>query len=243
MDEKQTVDTSTTDSAKSENVVTEAKADGRSDTGDEDLNLDLFETEKKTVPYTVFKERNAKLREAERKLKTIDSDVQRRVQDEVYRREMELRRHYESRLAGQSQDVNDFTYGDETAAPSKEVELMRREIQTLKQGLNEVSTASEQDRIRREVTTLKHEFPALDEEHVYAIKRARPEWSWEECAEHSHNKFKTHLETKWKELVEKKKVASTKKVVGAEGLRNLKPEDRPKTWADARKKMADYYKD
>lgn len=246
---EESVDTSTTE----DKDVNKEASDSSTEAKDDDLDTDLFGTEEKQIPYKVFKERNSKLRETERKLKTLESEMERKLNDERYKIEADVRRQYEDKLAAlqRSQNqANDFSYddydsygGSSNVNANKDVEVLKSEIEHLKKNLESVTTASEQERIKREVDTLKLEFPALDEEHVYAIKRARPEWSWEDCAEYSHNKFSKHLETKWKQLVEKKKAASSKKVVGAEGLRNLKPEDRPKSWADARKKVAQYFGD
>jgi hypothetical protein len=67
--------------------------------------------------------------------------------------------------------------------------------------------------------------------------------SWAECAEYSHNKFATHLESKWKEMIEKKKQSSKRPVISAESLKSLKPEERPKSWNEARKKVSQFFGD
>lgn len=228
-DVKDTVEASTTDSAK-ETVVTEAKADGVTTETDQDLSFDPLE--EKPIPYKVFKEKNAKLRDTERELKALKGTVERQVQDELMRRESQLRREMEARYAPQAKQEDDFQY---VAPELSEIKALREELGSVKRELSEVSTSTQRKEIQETIEALKHEYPRLEMEHVIAVKKLRPEMSWEQVAEYSHNKFHSHVDSQWKALVESKKQAATKKVVGPEGLRNLKPGERPKNWQEAAK--------
>lgn len=193
-----------------------------------------YETAQKDIPYPVFQKKNAKLRETEKKLKDYEKNMERKVQEEVYRKEMELRREYEAKIMAKPKD-DDFTYDE----PQKldDAKALKEEIESLRKQVTEVSTITEQDRINKTIDELKYEFPELGKEHVLAIKRARPDWNWDECAEYSHNYFKAELDKRWKGMVESKKQAATKKISGAEGIRSMKPEERPKSFKELQKFM------
>jgi len=230
------------DSSPEAKDVKEEPKDSSPEVSDEDL--DLVSSDNRNIPYARFKDVNDKRKEMERELKTLKSQMDHKVQDEVYRKEMELRRAYEDRLAAQQTGGNDFGYDDqETVGSNREIESLKAELSELKKTFTDVSTDYERQRIKGEVASLKDVYPELDEEHVYAMKRAKPEWTWEDCAEYSHNKFSKMVESRFKNMIEKKKADAKKKVLGSEGLRNIKPEDKPKSWAEARKKVAQYFDD
>lgn len=242
------VDSSSTKAASTEEVDTgksAQQADESEDSATEE-DVDLFSESERSIPYKVFKERNSKLRETERELKKLKSDLDKRVQDELYKKEMDIRREYEAKFgqkeaASKEDYLNLDDYALDTIKADPKLQKLEAYIQKLEEKVTAVSTKTEREEIRRAVDDLTHEYPALDREHVYALKRARPEWSWQECAEYSHEHFSKHLEGKWKEMIEKKKMASKKKLSGSEGLKAMKPEDRPKSFADARKKINDLY--
>jgi len=222
-----------------EDVKTESSTETKED------EFDFESDENRNIPYARFKKVNDKRKDVERKLKTFEAQMDVKVQDGVYRKEMELRRDYEDRLLSANKtNTDDFSYDDQNSVgTTREMDTLKQELSEIKKTLNDVSTQSERDRIKTTVSSLKDIYPELDEEHVYAMKRARPEWAWEDCAEYSHKKFSTHLQNKWKEMVENKKKAALKKVTGSEGIRNLKPEDKPKTFKEAREMAARVYGD
>lgn len=237
-DVKEEVEESTTKEVVNESDSTTDKDKNEDESNDEDV--DLFGGQEGDIPYARFKEVNSKKKEAEKELNVLKNDMQSQVDDAVYRRELELRREYEDRLTNM-QSTNDDSYDDYESGESADIKALKQEVSELQKTVKDNVSDLERDKLQRNIKSLKKEYPALQEEHVMAIAKIRPKWSWEECAEYSHKIMKTHVNNIYTDMVEQKKVAAKKKVtLGAEGLRNMKPEDKPKTFAEAAEKAVQF---
>jgi len=71
-----------------------------------------------------------------------------------------------------------------------------------------------------------------------------PDVSLEECAKFSHDKFYSHAKNIYEKMLEDKKAAQERKVISAsEKMRNLKPEEKPKSLAEAKAAMEKFMKE
>lgn len=217
-----------------EESTTEDVNEEESSTSEDDV--ELFDSQERDIPYSRFKEVNDRKKELERENSKYKSEMDKRIQDEVYRKELELRREYERQVAA-LESTDDYSYDDYESADSKEVKALKAKIEKLEGSLNEVSGKLSSSELKQELKVLKKIYPAMQDEHVMAIAKIRPNWSWEECAEYSHKKLGAHVQSEYKRLVEQKKQATKRKTVG-EGLRSMKPEDKPKSFSEAGRKAA-----
>jgi hypothetical protein len=233
-DVKEEVEESTTEEVENGSESATDKG-GESDFSD----VELFGGQERDIPYSRFKEVNSKKKEAERELKHLQADMDSRVQDAVYKKELQLRREYENRLAAQD-TTNDYGYDNYESSDSAEVRALKAEVESLKKTVGDATNEIEKDKLKRELKSLKKEYPALQEEHVMAVAKIRPNWSWEECAEYSHQKMAAHVKNQYESMVANKKEAAKRKPLGAEGIRNMKPEERPKSFQEAARKAAQY---
>jgi hypothetical protein len=148
----------------------------------------------------------------------------------------------EAQLTKPAED--DYSYLTEPVVANKDVDTLKGEVEALRNQLKAVSEFTEKNALTQEMKQLKTSFPAMNNEHVLAIKKLRPDLALDECAKHSHDMFLSHAKETYQSMLEKKKAdAETKKVTGPERIRNLKPGEAPKDLDKAKELMMKFMKD
>jgi hypothetical protein len=236
-DVKKEVDPSATNAAP-DSADTDKKEESEKVSYEEALGED-----KKTIPYAVFKERNDALREAQRKLKKLETDIESKINDAVYKTAQQHRDYYEQEIAkvraAQQQDQD--IYGNENNARYENlITDLKKELTSLKSEVGTFKEQSHNDYLKRQINDFKQIYPNLEVQHVLAMKKFNPDKTLEECAEDSHNHFTSHAKSVFERMVDQKKQAAKKIVVGAEKPFTLKPSERPKTLKEAKQKLAEY---
>jgi hypothetical protein len=203
---------------------------------------DLFGDDKKMVPYNVFRERNLKLREAEKALKRMEENFEKKLQSEKATLYSQLQ--YEMQTKNKERDpLDDFSSGDDEFGNTKYDKMaaaFQQELDSLKQQIRGFQQKSEDSELTQSISQLKQTYPSLDEEHVYAIKKARPQWSLDECAEYSHKKWETKVSSMFNDLVEKRKEAAKVRPNVSEAIAGFVTKEKPKSAADASAKIREF---
>jgi hypothetical protein len=236
-DVKETVETSTT------------PVKGSTDTATADESKEAFvEEAKRTIPYSRFKEKVDETKELNKQLKNLNSEKDQAVA-KAY---AEAQTYYESEISklqrqytAQTQDIDLSAYsGDETSKVTKvydeKINNLHGTISELKKNLEHLSGDYETQKLNTRLESLKQVYPSIDETFVLGIKKAKPDWSLEECAEYVHNKIEGLGKNKYDKIMDDKKKAAKVRVIGEDGKINLKPEERPKNFQDAKKKLAQF---
>jgi len=203
---------------------------------------EVFEDEaKRTIPYSRFKEMVDTKKDLEKKVKQMEAMVNEKVN--------ETARQYQTYYEGELAKINRSLQNPYEASTTEEADVYTGKISELTEQLNglkgtieHLRTESETAKLNSNIVKLKDVYPMLDEEHVYAVKKMKPDWSLEECAEYSHQKWDSKIKGKVTEILEKKKEAAKKPVLVAGERLVLKPEDRPKNMSEARKKYFEFKK-
>jgi hypothetical protein len=116
------------------------------------------------------------------------------------------------------------------------------ELKALKSTISQLKSERDNDSLISQVKSLKAVYPEMEEEHVLVVKKTKPNWSLEECAEYSHKYFEDRIKGKYSAMMAKKKEAAKKPIMGADGKLNIEPSERPKNFQDAKKRMMEYAK-
>ena len=212
-----------------EQDVKEVKAEESSPEGE------VFEGENRNIPYSRFKEKAAEAKELKKQIDKLMAD-----KDEAVRKTaQQYQTYYESEIAKLQRTQQQDPYYEPEEETNKLSPLLE-EINMLKSSLSEFKVERENERILSQVKTLKSVYPELEEEHVLVVKKTKPNWSIEECAEYSHKYFEDKVKGKFSTMMAKKKEAAKKPIMGADGKLNIEPNERPKTFQDAKKRMMEY---
>lgn len=196
---------------------------------------EVFEGENRNIPYSRFKEKAAEARELKKQIDKLMAD-----KDEAVRKTaQQYQTYYESEIAKLQRTQQQDPYYEPEEETNKLSPLLE-EINMLKSSLSEFKVERENERILSQVKTLKSVYPELEEEHVLVVKKTKPNWSIEECAEYSHKYFEDKVKGKFSTMMAKKKEAAKKPIMGADGKLNIEPNERPKTFQDAKKRMMEY---
>jgi len=196
----------------------------------------------RAIPYERFKEKVSEVKDLKKQIEKLA------VEKEQYAGEVakQYQTYYESEMAKlkRTYEQNDISYVDPSVTVAKQydsrVDTINTEITNLRKTVERLHNEAENSKLQSQVEKLKSSFPEMDEEHVYAIKKLKPDWDLEECAEYSHKHFENAMKTRYEKMLESKKQAAKKPIFGDGGKINIKPEDRPKTMKDARAKMMAY---
>lgn len=196
----------------------------------------------RAIPYERFKEKVSEVKDLKKQLEKLA------VEKEQYAGEVakQYQTYYESEMAKlkRTYEQNDISYVDPSVSVAKQydtrVDTINTEVANLRKTVERLHNEAESYKLQSQVKDLKNVFPEMDEEHVYAIKKLKPDWDLEECAEYSHKHFENIVKAKYEKMLESKKQAAKKPIFGDGGKINIKPEDRPKTMKDARAKMMAY---
>lgn len=199
--------------------------------------------EKRSIPYPRFKEVLETKKDLERKIKQMEKTVEEKVAETA----RQYQTYYESELAKVSRAKQADPYQEieevgTTASPyvDRELVTLKDEIKALKSDLIGFKTQAETKDLQARIAQLKDVYPSLDEEHVYVVKKMKPDLSLEECAEYSHKKFEDAVKDRYNKVMEKKREAAKKPVL-VEGERFvLKPEEKPKSFKDAKKRLMEH---
>jgi hypothetical protein len=205
----------------------------------------------RAIPYSRFKEKVDQVKDLERKMKAIEQQSK----ESTNKVKAEMQSYYESEIAKMKRDLDqkaqedtfdDYLDDDDVKkinrAYEEKIQNLMNDISGLKEKVTDLSSQRESEVLRGQVTKLKEVYPSMDEEHVYAIKKIKPDWSLEECAEYSHNKWEEKLKTRWAKTMEEKKKAAKNSIFGDDGQINIKPEERPKTMKEAKEMMLKWAK-
>jgi len=200
----------------------------------------------RAIPYSRFKEKVDQVKDLEKQINKIRTESE----ASTAKTRAEMQSYYESEIARIQRDLSaksnedtfdSYLHDEDTSKISKaydsKVSGLLQEINELKSTVKDLATTRETEVLRGQVTKLKDVYPSMDEEHVYAIKKIKPDWSLEECAEYSHNKWEEKLQSKFTKMMEEKKQAAKKPVFGPDGKLNIKPNERPKSISEAKKMM------
>lgn len=189
---------------------------------------DLFGTTDNKIPYSRFKEVNDERKALKAELENVKSSVKTQVEDIVLKEQMKA-------LTQQSKQ-DELSFDDlDPIQNNSDISVLKEELNMLKNQLKTVSEFTENNVLNQNLQQLKSAFPGMNEEHVLALKKMHPNSDLEECAKYSHDKFTSHTKKLYNQMIEEKKVAqSQKSVLGAERIRNLKPEEQPKDLEEAR---------
>jgi chromosome segregation ATPase len=198
--------------------------------------------ENRSIPYERFKEKTLEVKELKKQIDAIKAEADAKVQDTA----RQYQTYYESELAKlQRQNQDAYNYGstnEQESAYTEKISGLTKEIENLRAGLSTLKEESELTRLNTSVSKLKDVYPSLDEEHVFAVKKLKPTWSLEECAEYSHQHFENAVKMRLDKMMEKKKEAAKRPVMGDIGLVNIKPEERPKDFKEAKKRFLEHFK-
>lgn len=231
-DVKQTVEATSAETSAKDKVDTTAKVD----------ESKTAIPESRSIPYERFKEKVDEAKELSRKVKQVEALAEQKAQEAVKQTQM----FYESEIA-KLQRAKQETYGlDETDNTQnvyqEQMSTLNKQIEELKYNVTTLKEKSETEMLRTQIQKLRDVYPSLDEEHVYVVKKMKPDWDLNECAEYSHNHFEGVIKGRYDKMMEEKKKAAQKPVMGGPGKIALKPEERPKTLAEAKKRMLSYVK-
>jgi len=189
------------------------------------------------IPYARFKEKVLEVKDLKKAIEKLASEKEQYGQQIA----QQYQTYYESELAKSKRMADEQSYNAyEAPVEDKRVGEISNELSSLKSHIQRLQEEAEQNKIKSQVNGLSSVFPEMDEEHVFAIKRLKPDWSLEECAEYSHKHFNDKISSRVKEMIEKKKEAARKPIFGDGGKFNLKPEERPKDLKEANKKLIQY---
>jgi len=203
------------------------------------------EEESRTIPYAVFKERNEKLRETEKKLKEMDLAREQAVNTTA----QQYQTYYESEIAklqrqhDEQSKKNEETYEEpyETGNPfNEQVGKLNDQIEKMSKRLEDLSSKEESRYLQGEMKNLQATYPEMDKEHVLAIKKMNPTLSLDECAEKSHAHFDSKVKTRYEKMIETKKAAAKKPIFSEEGMLTINSDDTPKTFSEAQKQLMDW---
>jgi hypothetical protein len=208
----------------------------------EETKENIFEDEnKRTIPYARFKEMVDTKKDLEKKVKQMEQ----MVNDKVNETARQYQTYYEGELAKINRAIQADPYAaqpEENNVYNKDIGSLNEQLTSLKSTIESLRIESETNKLNTQIGKLKDVYPMLDEEHVYAVKKLKPDWSLEECAEYSHQKWDGKIKEKVNRIMEQKKEAAKKPVLVAGEKFVLKPEEKPKSLKDAKKKYMDFMK-
>lgn len=187
--------------------------------------------EDRAIPYARFKEKNDEAKELKRQLEMAKSEREAAVNETA----VKYQSFYEAELAKQKRAWEETNPGYTYAEPEHaNVAKYDNEISFLKTKLNELQGKQELVELNGEIQKLKTIYPSMGDEHVLAVKKTKPQWTLDQCAEYSHQYFEGELKTRIQRMMDKQKKAVERPIMGEQGKINIKPEDRPKNFKDAR---------
>jgi len=200
-------------------------------------------TKENKIPYSRFKEVNDKGKAAQAELDDLKASMNDQVNEAVKMKMLE-----DKLLNTEEAPVDDYSQyldPDNNSAQTKaEVSELKAQIAQLTNQVQEVSAFAEQKALDQDLKVLKKEFPAMNTEHVLAIKKMKPNVSLEEIAKYSNDTFNNHAKETYQAMLEKKKSdAEKKKTVGVERIRNITADEKPKDIKDAKALMLKFMDD
>jgi hypothetical protein len=187
------------------------------------------------IPYARFKEKVTEVKDLKRAVEKLAAEK------ELYGQQIaqQYQSYYESELAKvkrMGEQQTDYSYTQ--PVEDQRVGAISQEVNTLKNNIQKLQQEAETYKLQNQMGGLKPIYPEMDEEHVFSIKRLKPDWSLEECAEYSHKHFEEKINGRVRQMIEKKKEAAKKPVFGDGSKINLKPEERPKNLKEARARLS-----
>jgi hypothetical protein len=200
---------------------------------------EVFEGEERSIPYARFKEKVSEARELKRMIDKLNAEKDSAIRETAQK----YQTYYESEISKMQRAKEESSYDyDLDAKPEIDTKLnpLLDEIRTLKREISEIKSKGETEGLVSQIQKLKSVYPELDDEHVLVVKKTKPDWSIEECAEYSHKYFEDRVKGKFNRMMEKKKEAAKKPIIGADGKLNIPSGEKPKSFADARKRMIEY---
>lgn len=222
--------------------TTPGAEDKQGETSSDNDYDNLFDDDKKTVPYKVFSERNKKLRDAEKKIKNSDKEFATRLQ----KREAELYAEfqYNNQKAQPKEDEYADMFEDDVTKVTKQYETkisnLEGKLNQVVEKLTGIEQGNQDKSLKRKITSLKEIYPNLDEEHVYAIKKINPDYDIEECAEYSHKKWESKVQGMYKKLINEKKEAAKQRVNTEDSISSFAVKKKPGSSAEAADMVREY---
>jgi hypothetical protein len=189
------------------------------------------------IPYARFKEKVTEVKDLKKQVEKVAAEKEQYAAQVA----QQYQTYYESEIAKLKRNIEaSQQYTPDYTAPVQDerVGAIGQELTALRQDLARMKEEAEINKLQNQVGNLKPIYPEMDEEHVFAIKKLKPDWSLDECAEYSHKHFEGKINSRVRDMIEKKKEAAKRPVFGDGSKINLKPEERPKNFKDARKSLA-----
>lgn len=235
-DVKEATDTSA--EAAAAEVVEKGKEPGASEE-----KLDLSEDNSRNIPYKRFKEKV----EAFNELKKQNEEMVSKVQQTIEERDKQWKSYYEAEIASlKRQQEQEPEYYEDYDKPAKDydgqIKQLMDQLSNVNNKIKTYEEKEEQRTLRSEMSKLKEIYPESVDEHVYALKKMKPQWSLEECAERSHKYFEDNIKSKYDKMMEAKKNAAKKTVLSG-GKIKFSPEEKPKNMKEARAFLEKYLED
>ncbi len=209
----------------------EAKEESPEDQLTED---DLKSLENKPIPYSRFKEVNEKQKSLMRSLEESKQSFEQQLKA--------LTNQYEAKLAAERNVKQDdpYEYEDET---SKQVRTMNDTIKSLQTEIKTLKSSAHKQSVSNKLDRLAKKYPNADKLAVQGWNVVLPDASLEELMEKSHHDNTTRVKNQLTEIINRKKEkAKTPLPTGPTRIR-LKPDERPKSFAEATKMARKWFPD
>lgn len=220
--------------------VKEEKVEVKSDSSSDEKEFSFEELTgmgEKKIPYNRFKEVNDEKKALKVELENMKTSVKQEIEEAILKEQVKA-------MANKPVDEFDDLLSEYPSKGNEDISGLKNEIKVLQDQLKNVADFTEQNALKQEINSLKKAFPSMNEEHVLTLKKMHKDASLEECAKFSHDQFLGHAKQVYEKMLEEKKAAKDSKLVtGAERIRNLKPEEKPKSLAEARAAMYKFMKE
>lgn len=216
-----------------EDVDTKEAAEDDVDLDESDLEaLKPKKKEQKAVPYARFKEINEKLKKLEEQSAVNQfskSDLDRAIED------AERRAAERFRAAQEAEEEESLPEED------RQQRALLRELQSLRDEVTSLKETGSQSALKSEIAELKKRYPNADELAVLGWKKVHTGKSVEELMKTSHERNSEFVQGQIEKILEEKRARRKRATIPTEpGSIRLKPEEKPKTMADAGRAVKEY---
>jgi hypothetical protein len=246
---KKIKDVKTEDQDTSTDNTATAEVDTQTSEKPEDSYEENYGDGKRDIPYAVFKQRNEKLRETEKKLKQMEANLEKKIAERETLVGTQYKNYYEGEIAKlQSQkqnDYEDYDYSevdDSTRKYQEHISQLENKLSSLEGSISKINEVNADRDLKAKVSGLKELYPSMVPEVVFAMHKLQPGSSLDELAQFSHETIENQVKSKYESLIERKKEAAKKKIVGPETMSSFKPKDKPKNLRDAHDQVLELMK-
>lgn len=187
--------------------------------------------EKKSVPYSRFKEVN----ETKKALAQEKEELLARHQTDL----ATLAAQYEAKIQAQGNSNFQIEYED---AEEKKSQALMKKMEGVEQKLAALEGRSRQSDLRIEMDRLEKKYPEMDRDAVLGWHHVLPKAELEELAEKSHNDNIGRVTSRLSAILEDKKKKQTRQGIPITGTGiKLKDNERPKTLREASRMARQFF--